>query len=161
MNTAETVVVSILGFIAFFYVNLYAGSYRMRKAATSFLEALKQRRYSDAYALLSSEFKRSVPVDSFERFLNERGVFSIKEIKRHLGDFAIGTNQGTMEPWIIREDNIYFKLKLHMFREKMKWTVRAIDAQLRLMPAPVPATVQTPPPEPIQSPDRREAPRIH
>jgi hypothetical protein len=160
MNTAETVVASIAGLIAFFYLNLYAGSYRMRKAATAFLAALKEGRHVDAHTLLSSQFKEMISVEAFEPFLSERGVFAIKQVKRYLGDFSIGTNQGTVEPWIIREDNIYFKMKLHMFREKMKWTVRAIDVQLRMMPAPMPTVVPSPGVETSRPTERRE-PTVH
>jgi hypothetical protein len=72
VSTTATVVVSILGFIAFFYINLYAGSYRMRRAATAFLNALVQARHSDAHALLTSKSQRLVPKEEFERFLSER-----------------------------------------------------------------------------------------
>lgn len=136
MSTAATVVVSILGFIVFFYVNLYAGSYRMRRAATSFLNALAQKRHSDAYVLLASAFQELVPEEDFEPFLAERGITSIKRFTRSHGDFSIGVDNGTVKPLLIREDGVHFPIELLMRRERMVWRVAAIDAQLRLAPGP-------------------------
>lgn len=136
MSTAATVVVSILGFIAFFYVNLYAGSYRMRRAASAFLNALAQCRHSDAHALLATAFQESVPKEHFEYFLAERGISSIKRFTRSHGDFSIGVDRGTVKPLLIREDGVYFPVELTMRRERMAWRVAAIDVQVRLAPAP-------------------------
>ena len=160
MDTAGTVVLSIAGFIAFFYVNLYAGSFRMRRAATAFMARLQQRRFSEAYALMSSAFRVAVPEDQFELFLAQRGVYKIKEFKRYLGDFSIGSNRGTMAPWLIREDGVYFKVKLNMFRERMKWTVSALDAELRLVPAPMPVSSEVPEHLPPRT-DERHEPKLH
>ena len=96
MSTTATVVVSILGFIAFFYVNLYAGSYRMRRSATAFLNALVQGRHADAQALLTSKFQGAVPKQGFERFLAERGITSITRFTRSHGDFSIGVDRGSV-----------------------------------------------------------------
>lgn len=136
MSTAATVVVSILGFIAFFYVNLYAGSYRMRRAAASFLNALTENRHSDAYALMASAFQELVPEEDFEGFLSERGITPIKRFARSHGDFSIGVDNGTVKPLLIREDGVHFPIELLMRRERMVWRVAAIDAQLRLAPGP-------------------------
>lgn len=136
MSTAATVVVSILGFIAFFYVNLYAGSYRMRRAASAFINALAQGRHSDAHALLAADFQEAVPKEHFEYFLADRGISSIKRFTRSHGDFSIGVDRGTVKPLLIREDGIYFPIELTMRREKMAWRVASIDAQVRLAPAP-------------------------
>jgi hypothetical protein len=134
VSTTATVVVSILGFIAFFYVNLYAGSYRMRRAASAFLSALAQRRHTDAHALLTSAFQESVPDEDFERFLAERGIAAIKMFTRSHGDFSIGVDTGTVKPLLIREDGVHFPIELAMRREGMAWRVAAIDALVRLAP---------------------------
>lgn len=137
MSTTATVVVSILGFIAFFYVNLYAGSYRMRRAASAFLSALVQGRHMDAHALLTSRFQEAVPKESFEGFLAERGIMSIARFARSLGDFSIGVDRGSMKPMLVREDGMHFPIELAMRRERMSWRVDAIDVQVRLAPAPI------------------------
>ena len=131
-----TVVVSILGFIAFFYVNLYAGSYRMRRAASAFLSALAQGRHADAHALLTVRFQDAVPKERFEGFLAERGITSIKRFARSHGDFSIGVDTGSVKPLLVREDGVYFPIELAMLRERMLWRVASIDAQVRLAPTP-------------------------
>lgn len=136
MSTIATVVVSILGFIAFFYVNLYAGSYRMRRAASAFMSALVQSRHVDAYALLSSSFRRAVAKESFEHFLVERGITSIARFARSRGDFSIGVDRGSVKPVLVRKDNLHFPIELTMRREQMSWKVDSIDVQVRLAPAP-------------------------
>lgn len=137
MSTTAPVVVSVLGFIAFFYVNLYAGSYRMRRAATAFLNALVQARHSDAHALLTSKSQRLVPKEEFERFLAERGISSITRFTRSHGDFSIGLDSGTVKPLLIREDGMHLPIELVMRREQMAWRVDFIDVQVRLAPVPM------------------------
>lgn len=137
MSTPATVVVSILGFIALFYINLYAGSYRMRRAASAFLDALVQERYADAHALLTSKFQEMVPRQDFEGFLAARGVRSIARFVRSLGDFSIGADRGTVKPVLLREDGVHFPIELAMRRAGMAWRVASIDVQLRLASAPV------------------------
>jgi hypothetical protein len=136
VSTTATVVVSILGFIAFFYVNLYAGSYRMRRAASAFLSALVHGRYIDAHALLTSRFQGTVSKESFERFLAERGITAIARFVRSLGDFSIGVDRGSVKPILVREDGMHFPIELAMRRERMSWRVDSIDVQVRLAPAP-------------------------
>lgn len=136
MSTPATVVVSILGFIALFYINLYAGSYRMRRAASAFLGALVQEHYADAHALLTSKFQEMVPREDFEGFLAARGVRSIARFVRSLGDFSIGTDRGTVKPLLLRNDGVNFPVELAMRREGMAWRVASIDVQIRLASAP-------------------------
>lgn len=136
MSTPETVVASIIGFIAAFFLLLYAGSYRMRKAAKAFQSALLARKYSDAYQLLGSDLKGSIQEHEFETFLAERGIFRIKEFRG--SDFWIGKKQGGYKPYLIREDGIYFQLELLMRREQWTWKVAVIDVKLRLVQAQAP-----------------------
>jgi hypothetical protein len=72
-------------------------------------------------------------------------------------DFSIGSNQGTLAPWLIRKDGVYFKIKLNMLRETptWAWTVAGIDAQVRVVgPMRANANMQTHSPEaPIEQRD--------
>jgi hypothetical protein len=136
VSTTATVVISILGFIAFFYVILYAGSYRMRRAATAFLMALVHGRHGDAHTLLTSNFQEAMPQEGFEKFLAELGITSIVRFTRSLGDFSIGTDSGSVTARLIREDGTHFVIELVVRREQMSWRIDSMNIQVRLDPAP-------------------------
>src|SRR5689334_25285801 len=107
MSTAATIIVLILGFIVFYYVALYAASYRMRRAATVFLTALAQGHYVSAHALLSSAFQRLVSEQAFEDFLADRGISSMTRLARSHRDFSIGSASGSVKAMLVREDGWY------------------------------------------------------
>lgn len=138
MNTLTIILLTIVGIIAIFYILLVGGSFRMRGTATAFLEAIREERYVDAHSHLHPGFAQTVSADNFESFLCERGVFLIKEVKRYMGDYTISSRAGSVKPFLIRADNVYFPMNIGLAYEDGKWSVVSLDVQLRLAPAAVP-----------------------
>lgn len=126
--------ITIFFICAGFYVLLRASSYRMRAAATKFITAIIDRRFVEAYEIMHPDFQSKIPKEHFEIFLAERGVFNIKEIKRHLGDYSIGTQTGHVTPIFFREDNIYFPVDFVFVYTEKAWRIYALDVRYRLNP---------------------------
>jgi hypothetical protein len=93
---------------------------------------------------MGSQFRNAVTVAEFEHFLAVREIFDITRVKRYMGDYSIGTSHGTVSPYLIRGDGVFFKVNLQMLKEDKIWRVAAIDAELRLTPAPLPLREEKP-----------------
>jgi len=128
----------IIGFIPLFCIVLHLSSRGLRKAVIKFTTALKNREFDIAYSMLAHDFKKQVNRQNFEEFLAQCEIYNIKEVQSYSGDYSISVGRGTVSPFIIREDNKFFKLDINMVKINKNWLVNSLDITTRIAPLEVP-----------------------
>ena len=114
-------------FIVFLFGLVMYGTSGMTEAANEFFIHVKTKHYSDAYDLLSDDFKKSVSQEKFKTFLIQNNLTEYKSSSWDNRSFE--NNMGKLEGIVTTKNGDSIPLSIEFLKNKDVWKIFSISKQ--------------------------------